>query len=230
MPPNFPTVPTCYLLLEVRRRFGHVGEEKELHQTANVWPFSAEHSFIWQLRTCRCCEQGHLNGAGFCRSMGQPRTLLRGLATFTQLHPTLTNCYEMQKKSKVIYSQWGLQHWLACTSLCSSWGLTMHARKNLISFPLQREVYRKRLPCKSYLDIKTKLCVFLCRDFSHPLAMCIYPFTFCYTHSVFSDVLFHSIPFSLPRLILSVSPLHKLHLMFEFKSNFWTHDVKLVWN
>lgn len=51
LPPDFPTVPTCYLLLEVRRRFGRVGKEKELHQTANVWPFSAEHSFIRQLGT-----------------------------------------------------------------------------------------------------------------------------------------------------------------------------------
>lgn len=36
------------------------------------------------------CEQGHLNGAGFCKAVGQPRILLHGLAAFTQLHPMLT--------------------------------------------------------------------------------------------------------------------------------------------
>lgn len=46
-----------YLLLEVRRSFGCVGKEKELHQIVNIWPFSAEHSFSCQLETC-CCEQG----------------------------------------------------------------------------------------------------------------------------------------------------------------------------
>lgn len=46
-----------YLLLEVKRSFGCVGKEKELHQIVNIWPFSAEHSFSCQLETC-CCEQG----------------------------------------------------------------------------------------------------------------------------------------------------------------------------
>lgn len=49
-PLDFPPVPTSFLL-DVNRCFGCVEKEKDLHQTANKWPFSAEYLFIWQLGT-----------------------------------------------------------------------------------------------------------------------------------------------------------------------------------
>lgn len=81
VPLDFPPVPT-YFLLEVNRSFGCVEKEKELHQTANKWPFSAELSFIWQLGTCCVGSRDNWVELGFAEPREELRVLLAVLGAW----------------------------------------------------------------------------------------------------------------------------------------------------
>lgn len=174
--------------------------------------FSAEHSFR--------CSSGHA-------AVGSRDNWVE----FVMLQSP-QNSWEVQEKPKIIWS------------VGTAYVLFMRInwiQKTSVIFPRQRPVCRtgEALPRITLRQMLRQGCVYYFVVVStHSLAIFIHPlaghwtFSFCRCHAGFSNLLFHCLPsFFSPWALFTVSPRHKRHLiMFEFKSNFRTHDVRLVWN